>query len=466
MEAEFILKKVKRDVKAKLYQFIYAIDLFEFIPVREKLPGCMCTDGEHIFYNPAQLKKVSKNEGLSYLEYEIAHMTIHGMLGHYEEEPQLRHRKLVWVIMDAQVKMVLEKMGIEQNRVEDFMMGFGRNMDEKKVISGYSAYYKALKSKRERSQWLSCADDYFMDDHSFWRRDVIQAGIGQNDQGDEDNPQKGSKNDGKHSKQRQNRISVSVMEKWRDARKLIMGKAAAKMSVEQCMQEMVDMQQSKRAGSGVGNYSARVEKAAGMGRSYNELIQQFLKEKEYCKELTDSLDVMLYSYGLELYGDVPLVEPNEVNEIKQLGSLVIAIDTSGSCSGQIASRFIRETYNLFRDIQDTVTFENIYLMECDMMIQEEKCLTSVEELKEEIIRELHGFGGTSFIPVFERIEELQRTEDLKVDALIYLTDSEGSFPRKKPDYPVFLVIPEEYLGSDGSPYNHDIPQWAEWVSMD
>ena len=101
-----------------------------------------------------------------------------------------------------------------------------------------------------------------------------------------------------------------------------------------------------------------------------------------------------------------------------------------------------------------------------MELQKEKCLTSVNELQEEEIDTLYGFGGTSFIPVFERIEELQKKEMLKIDALIYLTDSMGVFPEKEPDYPVFLVIPKEMLDSDGKPYNNEIPQWAEWVSMD
>ena len=45
---------------------------------------------------------------------------------------------------------------------------------------------------------------------------------------------------------------------------------------------------------------------------------------------------------------------------------------------------------------------------------------------------MKGGGGTSFIPVFEYIEK----NDLRPDALIYLTDLAGRFPEHEPDFPV------------------------------
>ncbi len=461
LEAELIIKKVKRNVKAKLYKFIYAIEIFEFVPVVKKVPRIMCTDGEHIFYNPAQIKKVAKKHGLDYLEYMVVHMTIHGILGHFEMEKQFVNRRLIGGIMDIQVETVLKKMGIERqcdwdvmHSPEVYMFFEDVYIDEKEILNGYSSYYKALKSKRNREE-LYLNEEYFLiDDHNFWRENILPDISKQTNQKSETN------------KQDQNRVSASAIEKWNKARDLIMEKDISLTSIEQCVEALEKIQDAKGIGNISGNCVEKFEKAAGNGMSYKELIQRFLEEKEYSNELPDSIDIMLYSYGMELYEDVPIIEPNEVNEIKQLGSLVIAIDTSGSCGGNVAERFIRETYNLLNDIHNTAKFESIYLMQCDMELQKEKCLTSVNELQEEEIDTLYGFGGTSFIPVFERIEELQKKEMLKIDALIYLTDSMGVFPEKEPDYPVFLVIPKEMLDSDGKPYNNEIPQWAEWVSMD
>lgn len=466
-EAELILKKVKRNVKAKLYQFTYAIELFEFVPVKEEIYACMCTDGEHIFYNPAQLKLASKTCGYSYLEYLLAHMVIHGMLGHFEEEEQFRNKKLVWVIMDAQVKTVLDKMGLSQENEEKEWWSDDRSLrrqeEETEIVLGYAAYYKALKSKKKRRMWRRSADDYFVDCHEYWRMDILQKPQNQSSQSADNGTNQESCG---NKKKEQNTIAISAKKKWKKARDIIFGKDTSRMPVEQCMQEMVHYQSGVIAGIGSGNISESVQAAAGEGMSYKELLEHFLKEKECCKEQIDTIDVMMYSYGLELYGDVPLVEPNEVNEIKQLNSIVIAIDTSGSCDGKIASRFIRETIQLFQDIKDTLTFDSIYILQCDFEIQKEECLTSLEELEAVEDIQLYGFGGTSFVPVFERVEELQKTEDLQVDALIYLTDTFGDFPEKQPEYPVYLVIPKEELDYEGKPKNSDIPGWAEWVSIE
>lgn len=43
-----------------------------------------------------------------------------------------------------------------------------------------------------------------------------------------------------------------------------------------------------------------------------------------------------------------------------------------------------------------------------------------------------GGGGTSFIPVFEWLQE----RGIEPDALVYLTDGMGSFPSAKPTFPV------------------------------
>jgi predicted metal-dependent peptidase len=54
-----------------------------------------------------------------------------------------------------------------------------------------------------------------------------------------------------------------------------------------------------------------------------------------------------------------------------------------------------------------------------------------------------GRGGTSFVPVFEKIKEM----NIKPDALVYLTDGYGTFP-SDPGYHVLwgsiALTPEGY----------------------
>jgi len=42
--------------------------------------------------------------------------------------------------------------------------------------------------------------------------------------------------------------------------------------------------------------------------------------------------------------------------------------------------------------------------------------------------EIHGGGGTSFVPVFDWLAECR----LRPDLLLYFTDAEGDFPQRQP----------------------------------
>jgi predicted metal-dependent peptidase len=53
---------------------------------------------------------------------------------------------------------------------------------------------------------------------------------------------------------------------------------------------------------------------------------------------------------------------------------------------------------------------NVYIMQCDAKVQEEVCIHHKTELQTYLKNlEIKGLGGTDFRPVFERVEELQRS---------------------------------------------------------
>lgn len=58
----------------------------------------------------------------------------------------------------------------------------------------------------------------------------------------------------------------------------------------------------------------------------------------------DSFDMGFYNYGLSLYKNIALIEETEVSEEESIEGLVIAVDTSGSCSGPLVERFVSTTY--------------------------------------------------------------------------------------------------------------------------
>jgi len=71
-------------------------------------------------------------------------------------------------------------------------------------------------------------------------------------------------------------------------------------------------------------------------------------------------------------------------------------------------------------------------MWCDADIHRVDELEDASDLNTIRCKGAPGGGGTSFIPVFDKINEL----GLQPEALVYLTDGMGSFPDKAPSYPV------------------------------
>ncbi|MEA3522892.1 MAG: VWA-like domain-containing protein, partial [Campylobacterota bacterium] len=80
-----------------------------------------------------------------------------------------------------------------------------------------------------------------------------------------------------------------------------------------------------------------------------------------------------------------------------------------------------------------LSFNDVYieLLICDDRIRTHQSIQSGEPIKYQLI----GAGGTSFIPVFEYIENA----DFTCNLLLYFTDLEGNFPLKTPEYETFWV---------------------------
>ena len=71
----------------------------------------------------------------------------------------------------------------------------------------------------------------------------------------------------------------------------------------------------------------------GSGYDYRSFSGVFLCFKEEIEVDPDSFDPVFYSYGMSLYGNMPLIEPLETKEVFRIEDFVIVIDTSMSCSG-------------------------------------------------------------------------------------------------------------------------------------
>ena len=170
----------------------------------------------------------------------------------------------------------------------------------------------------------------------------------------------------------------------------------------------------------------------------------------------DTFDYHFYSYGLSLYGNMPLIEPQETKEVKKVKEFAVVIDTSMSCSGALVRKFLEETYSVLTEEDGFFKKVNVHMIQCDEEVQSDVKITSSEELKEYMEHlQLFGEGGTDFRPAFEhctRMVEQGEFENLK--GLIYFTDGYGIYPNKMPPYQTaFVFLEEEYKDAD-------VPSWA------
>lgn len=195
---------------------------------------------------------------------------------------------------------------------------------------------------------------------------------------------------------------------------------------------------------------------------YHEFLRKFAVLREEVGIDADSFDYSFYSYGLRLYGNMPLIEPQETKEVKKIAEFVVAIDTSMSCSGELVRKFLEETYGVLTEQNGFFKKVNVHIIQCDEKVQSDHRITNEMELRKYMENlELRGEGGTDFRPAFSYVEELRQQgefEDLR--GLIYFTDGYGIYPAKKTDYETaFVFMQEDYR-------DEDVPPWAIKLILD
>lgn len=214
--------------------------------------------------------------------------------------------------------------------------------------------------------------------------------------------------------------------------------------------------QSRRRGTRKGTDQEAVDKIPKSRYDYRRFLKQFSVPREEVELDTESFDYVFYCYGMEHYGNMPLIEPLEYKEVNRLEELVIAIDTSSSCSKEVVQQFLAETYEILSQRENFFRKMKVYIIQCDSFIQDVAIIHSEEEWKEyskEIT--IQGRGGTDFCPVFQYIEEQKKAKEIKrLKALIYFTDGDGLYPQEKPDYETAFVFLKKTDKMDL------VPHWA------
>ena len=225
----------------------------------------------------------------------------------------------------------------------------------------------------------------------------------------------------------------------------------------------VDLDTGKQQrGSGAGAMMQNLRAVTRETYDYTDFLRRFAVPGEAMQINDDEFDYIYYTYGLQLYGNTPLIEPLEYKEVRRIREFVIAIDTSGSVKGDEVQRFIQKTYNILLEEESFFTKINLHIIQCDAAIQEVQKITSREEFDAYLAgMTLKGFGGTDFRPVFAYVDRmLAEREFVNLKGLIYFTDGQGVYPAQQPAYETaFVFVRDDYEVPK-------VPVWAIRLVLD
>ena len=219
---------------------------------------------------------------------------------------------------------------------------------------------------------------------------------------------------------------------------------------------------AKARGETLGGLVDELEQASHEPVDYSEFLRQFAIPGEVMRLSDDEFDYVYYTYGIDLYGNVPLIEPLEYREEKRVREFVIAIDTSGSVQGEIVREFVNATFDILKSTESFHSKVHVRILQCDTEVRSEDVITSLDELRDwSRSMKLLGGGGTDFRPVFHHVDALiEAGEFSNMVGLVYFTDGWGEYPDYMPAYRTAFAFYDDDFRPD------TVPPWAIQVVLD
>ena len=219
---------------------------------------------------------------------------------------------------------------------------------------------------------------------------------------------------------------------------------------------------SKEWGYEAGGFIKSLAIANRKKYDYSDFLRRFTTLSEEMVINDDEFDYVFYTYGLRLYGNMPLIEPLEYKETQRIRDFAICIDTSESCDGELVRKFVEHTFNIMKEQEDYAHKVNIHVIQCDSKVQSDTKIEDIGDV-ERFVEDftIRGLGGTDFRPAFAYIDDLRKQGQLgDMKGMVYFTDGLGEFPEQPPDYDVAFVFVDS-----GDPLPN-VPPWAMRVLVD
>lgn len=190
-------------------------------------------------------------------------------------------------------------------------------------------------------------------------------------------------------------------------------------------------------------------------RSYSDFLRKFTVLQEELHINQDEFDLAYYTYGLQLYGNLPLIEPPESREVRKVRDLVIVIDTSYSTRGSLVRSFLTRTFEILQEKDHFFSRSRVCILQCDDKVRDHILVESDQDIRRLLSSfSLTGGGGTDFRPAFRYIAEKIKEGDLQdPQGILYFTDGKGIFPDAPPPYRTAFIF-------YGQKAPDAVPPWA------
>lgn len=390
----------------------------------------MATDGVRFFFDPSFVLSSYKTE-MDTPKRTYLHSVIHCLLQH-PFRTKGKKEELWDLCTDIATESVILEMDLPVSTVLNDKHKEIRLADFKKTLGFITAeklyaYFVAVKLKDE--DFASIEKLFKVDKHRFWMRDMKIE---------------------KETFRSENALPDSFQEialEWESIvsmsrNRLLSSDANPSESIYALLEELPPEERKKK--------------------SYSEFLKRFIATDEEMKISPDEFDYGLYTHGLNLYRNIPLIEPLEYRESEKIKEFVIAIDTSGSCQGRPVKEFLNSTYGIMKNTERFFEKINFYILQADDRIRSVTHITCDEDFDYYMENQkLSGFGDTDFRPVFRYVDQLIVEGSLRnLKGLVYFTDGFGVFPEWAPKYDSVFVFLKENNNAK------EIPAWAIKVEFD
>lgn len=413
-----IWKQARNELYLSMRFLDVSLSRFFFLP-ETNITG-MGTDGFGIYFYPDALIYLYKKDRI-YINRAYLHIVFHCLFGHLTI-PKTVDTALWDLAADIAVESIIDGLSVRAVRryVSPYRKKVYQSLREKMKVLTVAGIYQVLEEKeagREEDTWIGEADfeklrgEFFVDDHQLWNQEIP--------------PQK----------------MMERQKEWKEENE----KLQTKMETF-----------AKEASEDTEALAEQVRVENRTRYDYKKFLRKFSVLKEEIQVDPDTFDYIFYHYGMEMFGNVPLIEPQETKEVHKVEDFVIAVDTSMSCKEELIRKFLEQTYSVLSESESFFRKICVHIIQCDDKVQSDVVIHNQEEMERYMEQfEIHGFGGTDFRPVFGYVNELIAKKAFRrLRGLIYFTDGYGTFPAKKPLYETaFVFLKEDYS-------DVDVPAWA------